>query len=84
MIERNKAFHVGDFERKHDMQKQTKCEIRRAKNRRKQRGDLRRNRLGSAQESMHTVTGCKIKSNAPIKLVCYQSDIELAQELNTF
>ncbi len=86
MIEWNKAFHAGDLERKHDLQKQIKCEIRRDKNKYKEKveGDLRGNRLGSAWESMHTITGSKSKSNAPIKLVGYQSDIQLAQECNTF
>ncbi len=71
MIERNKAFHAGDLERKHDLQKQIKCEIRRAKNKYKEKveGDLRGNRLGSAWESMHTITGSKSKSNSPIQLV---------------
>ncbi len=86
MIERNKAFHAGVLERKHDLQKQIKCEIRRAKNKCKEKveGDLRGNRLGSAWESMHTITGSKGKSNAPIQFVGYQSDIQLAQESNTF
>ncbi len=45
MIERNKAFHAGDLERKRDLQKQIKYEIRRAKDRytEKVEGDLRRN-----------------------------------------
>ncbi len=82
MVERNKAFHAGDLERKHDLQKQIKCEIRRAKYKYKEKveGDLRGNRLGSAWESMHTITGSKSKSNAPLKLVGYKSDIQLAQE----
>ncbi len=85
-VERNKAFHAGDLERKHDLQKQIKCEIRRAKNKYKENveGDLRGNRLDSAWESMHTITGSKTKNHAPLKLVGYQSDIQLAQELNTF
>lgn len=36
IIERNKAFHAGDLERKHYLQKQIKCEIRRAKNKYKE------------------------------------------------
>ncbi len=85
MAERNKAFHAGELERKHDLQKQIKCEIRRAKYKYKEKvkGDLRGNRLGSAWESMHTKTGSKTKSNAPLKLVGYKSDIQLAQEFNT-
>ncbi len=33
---------------------------------------------------MHSITGSKSKSNAPLKFVGYQSDIQLAQEFNTF
>ncbi len=36
MVEINKAFHAGDLERKHDLQKQIKCEIRRAKDKYKE------------------------------------------------
>lgn len=67
IIERNKAFHAGDLERKHDLQKQIKCEIRRAKNKYKEKVEenLRRNRLCSAWESMHTITGSKSKVMPP-------------------
>ncbi len=86
ITKRNKAFNSGDLERNllKTKQKQIKCEIRRAKNKYKEKveGDHRENRLGSAWESMYTITGSK--SNAPLKLVGYQSDIQLAQELNTF
>ncbi len=42
MIERNEASHAGHLERKHDLQKQIKCEIWRAKNKYKEKveGDL--------------------------------------------
>lgn len=85
MIERNKAFHADDLERKHDLQKQIKYEIRKAKNKYKDKveDDLRQNRLGSAWESMHTITGSKSKNNTPTQFVDYQSDMK-AQDLNTF
>lgn len=70
MIERNKPFRVGDLERKHDLQKQINCEIRRAKNSYKEKVDvdLKRNRLGSAWESTHTITGSKSKRNSTQKI----------------
>lgn len=70
MIERNKPFRVGDLERKHDLQKQINCEIRRAKNSYKEKVDvdLKRNRLGSAWESTHTITGSlRVKGIPPKK-----------------
>ena len=70
MNESNKAFHVGNLIEKHRLQREIKCEIRRAKQDYKKmlERDLSTNNSGSAWDGMHTIIGATAKSNRRVDI----------------
>ncbi len=81
---KNKAFREGNKLELCNLQKEIKREVRAGKIRYKNKmeAQLRTNNLGSAWEGMGTITGLNDKSRGRVMLPNYNSDHQLAENLN--
>ncbi len=86
LYKKKKAFKDGDRITLCNLQKEIKCEIQACKRHYKEKIEcqLKKNNLGSAWESMKTITGTKECSRKTVQLNGYNSDLGLAQSLNDF